>query len=145
LPEDLRASATTLEALRGIAPGVEAWLSFVFSVMGGQMAAVGVLLLGASIRVFQNFRLGKVEVATYAAAGMLSAALMSAVNFAISSEFRWFLVAPVILRLAAVTVLSRRTIRDATRAARREGTAAMGGLRLNDDRNAKCVLLYLPL
>ena len=108
LPEDLRASATTLEAIHSAAPGLEAWLNWVFAVLGGQMAASGVLLLGAAFRVLRGHRPGRVEVATYVAAGLSSVILMSGVNFALGSDFRWFLVAPVVLWLAVIIVLSRR-------------------------------------
>ena len=110
LPEDLQASATTLEAVRGAAPGIEAWLNWVFAVLGGQMAASGVLLTGAAFRVLRGYRHGKVEVAAYVAAGLLSVTLMSGVNFALASDFRWFLVGPVILWLAVMIVLSRQTL-----------------------------------
>ena len=109
LPEDLRASATTIDAIRGAAPGLETWLGWVFAVLGGQMAASGVLLAGAAFRVAHGQRPGKVELASYGAAGLLSVALMSGVNFAIGSDFRWFLVAPVMLWLAVMITLGRRT------------------------------------
>lgn len=36
LPEDLRAAATTLEAVHAAAPRMEAWLDWVFAVMGAR-------------------------------------------------------------------------------------------------------------
>ena len=108
LPEDLRAAATTLEAVRTAAPLLEAWLNWVFAVLGGQMAASGVLLLGAAVSVFRGHRPGKVSMATCVAAGLLSVTLMSGVNFALGSDFRWFLVLPVVLWLAAMIFLGRQ-------------------------------------
>ena len=61
------------------------------------MAASGVLLLNLAIRVFRGHRTSKVEFGAYIAAGLLSVTLMSGVNFALGSDFRWFLVVPVIL------------------------------------------------
>lgn len=110
LPEDLRASATTLQAVRAAAPGLEGWLSLVFAVLGGQMAASGFLLIGAAVRVLQGHRPEKVALAMYVAAGLLSVALMSGVNFALVSEFRWLLVVPVVLWLAAMIVLGRQVL-----------------------------------
>ena len=44
LAEDLRAAATTLEAVHAAAPRLEVGLNWVSAVLGGQMAALGVLL-----------------------------------------------------------------------------------------------------
>ena len=115
LPEDLRAAATTLAAVRAAAPRLEVWLDYVFAVLGGQMAASGVLLLSLAIRVFRGHRTSKVEFGAYVAAGLLSVTLMSGVNFALGSDFRWFLVVPVILWLAAMIFLGRRAFGNATR------------------------------
>ena len=108
LPEDLRAAATTLEAVHAAAPRLETWLNWVFAVLGGQMAASGVLLLGAAVSVLLGHRVGIVEIVAYVAAGLLSVALMCGVNFALGSDFRWFLIAPVIVWLAAMIVVGRR-------------------------------------
>lgn len=109
LPEDLRAAATTLEAIHASAPRLEAWLDWVFAVLGGQMAASGVLLLSAAVAAIRGHRPSKVEMVTFVAAGLLSVALMSGVNFALGSDFRWLLVLPVILWLAAMIVIGRQT------------------------------------
>lgn len=114
LPEDLRAAATTLAAIRAAAPRLEVWLDYVFAVLGGQMAASGVLLLSLATRVFRGHRTSKVEFGAYVAAGLLSVTLMSGVNFALGSDFRWFLVVPVILWLAAMVFLGRRAFGNAT-------------------------------
>ena len=110
LPEDLRAAATTLAAVRAAAPRLETWLHYVFAVLGGQMAASGVLLLSLAIRVYRGHRTSKVEFGAYVAAGLLSVSLMSGVNFALGSDFRWFLIAPVVLWLAAMMFLSRQAV-----------------------------------
>lgn len=107
LPEDLRGSATTLEAIRGAAPGIEAWLQWVFVVLGGQMAACGAIVIGGVFGVVRGRRPGRLEMSAYAIAGFLSVVLMSGVNFAINSDFRWILVVPVILWLAALITVGR--------------------------------------
>ena len=113
LPEYMRASSTTLEAVRSAAPGMEAWLQWVFVVLGGQMAALGVLVVGGAFSILRGRRPGRVEMGAYVAAGFLSVALMSGVNFALVSDFRWVLVTPVILWLAAIILLQRRAFGSA--------------------------------
>ena len=108
LPEDIRASGTSLEAVRSAAPGIEAWLQWVFAVLGGQMAAVGVLVMGGAVSIWQGRRPKRTEVGAYAVAGAFSVVVMSGVNFALVSDFRWLLVAPVILWVAAIISLWRR-------------------------------------
>lgn len=117
LPEDLRASATTLEAVRGAAPGIEGWLQLVFAVMGGQMAAGGVLVMSGAFSLAQGRRPKRVELCAYIAAGFLSVVLMSGVNFALVSDFRWFLVAPAFLWLSAIIILGRGALGNASRVA----------------------------
>ena len=115
LPEDLRASATTLEAVRGAAPRIEPWLQWVFAVLGGQMAACGALLIGGAFSVVRGRRPERLEMTAYAVAGFLSVVLMSGVNFALASDFRWLLVVPVILWLAALITVGRLTFGSASR------------------------------
>lgn len=108
LPEDMRASGTSLEAIRSAAPGIEAWLRWVFAVLGGQMAAVGVLVIGGAVTIGQGRRPKQTDVCAYAVAGAFSVVVMSGVNFALVSDFRWLLVAPVILWVAAIFSIWRR-------------------------------------
>lgn len=115
LPEDLRAAATTLEALRVAAPEFESWLHRVFWVLGGQMAGIGVLLIGAAIRIDRDSRPGKTDIIVFGAAGLFSVLLMSGVNFAIHSDFRWLLVAPVFLWLSSMAALSRSIFAQGSR------------------------------
>ncbi|WP_293881968.1 hypothetical protein [Sphingomonas sp.] len=126
LPEDLRASVTTLEAVRGAAPGIEGWLQLVFAVMGGQMAAGGVLVMGEAFSLAQGRRLERLALCTYVVAGFLSVVLMSGVNFALVSDFRWLLVAPTLLWLSAVIVLSRGALGSAHQAATGLALRALG-------------------
>lgn len=107
LPEDLRVSATTLPAVSAVAPGIEAWLQLVFAVLGGQMAATGCLVMGGAVSLSGGRRLQRSEVAAYIVAGLLSVVLMSFVNFALHSDYRLLLVAPVLLWLSAILILLR--------------------------------------
>ena len=72
------------------------------------MAAVGVLVMGGAMSIWQGRRPKPAEVGAYAVAGAFSVVVMSGVNFALVSDFRWLLVAPVILWVAAIFSLWRR-------------------------------------
>lgn len=74
------------------APRLAAWLAKVFTVMGGFMAGTGVLIayLGWKVMPLRT----RVMTAALALTGALTLVLMSAVNFALQSDFRWFLALP---------------------------------------------------
>ncbi len=72
------------------------------------MAAVGLLVISGAISVWRGRRPSGAERGTYFAGGLLSLVLMSAINFALGSDFRWLLVAPVLVWLAAMLLLERR-------------------------------------
>ena len=76
------------------------------------MAASGVLLLGAAVSVYGGHRPDRIGMVAYVAAGLLSVTLMSGVNFALGSDFRWYLVMPVILWMAATIFLGRQAVGD---------------------------------
>jgi hypothetical protein len=94
LPEDLRFLGSGREALKAIAPRLEPWLHWVFTVLGGQMAAVGALTLAAAIRLFRRKVEHGRELLPLGVAGALSVGLMSAVNVALASDSRWLLILP---------------------------------------------------
>lgn len=94
LPEDLRYIGVTLEALRAAAPALEGWLAKVFVVMGGFMAGAGALTLYVALSQPKLGRLGTVGVLAFT--GLVTVGLMSAVNFALGSEYRWLLVVPML-------------------------------------------------
>ena len=100
LPEDPRFMGSTLEQLRQAAPGLESWLRIVFTVMGGYMVGSGVLTLFAA-RVAMPRQLAGTAWAL-AFAGLATVGLMSAMNFALRSDFRWVLVVPVAIWIAGV-------------------------------------------
>lgn len=115
LPEDLRALNTTMESVSGAAPGIEVWLQWVFAVLGGQMAAGGILVMHGAVRLMRGCRWRRLDIWAYGAAGLFSVVLMSAVNFALASDFRWLLVLPVLLWLVSVVILGRSAIGTAAR------------------------------
>ena len=100
LPEDARFIGATLIQIRTNLPGVEGWLSKVFTVMGGFMAGAGVLTLFIAIVAMPARLRGTAWV--IAACGAFTVALMSAVNFAILSDFRWLLLIPALLWLSGL-------------------------------------------
>ena len=100
LPEDPRFIGSSLESIRVAVPGLERWLGHVFNVLGGFMIAAGVMTVLASFRL-----LAKREPGTLAAlsiAGAAGVALMSATNFLLDSDFRWWLLLPALLWLAGL-------------------------------------------
>lgn len=100
LPEDPRFMGSTLEQLRQAAPGLESWLRIVFTVMGGYMVGSGVLTLFAA-RVAMPRQLAGTAWAL-AFTGLATVGLMSAMNFALRSDFRWVLVVPVAIWIGGV-------------------------------------------
>ncbi len=107
LPEDTRFMGSSLEQVRTAIPGLEGWLKRVFIVMGGFMAGSGVLTIFAA-RVAIPSRLKGASWAI-AMSGLLTVALMSAINFSLHSDFRWVLLFPVMTWLAGfVLYVARR-------------------------------------
>lgn len=105
LPEDPRFIGASLQRLREAAPGLEAWLRIVFTVMGGFMAGAGVLTVFLA-RTAVPARLPGAGWAI-ALAGLPTVVLMSAMNFALHSDFRWVLLAPALLWVAGVAAYAR--------------------------------------
>ena len=98
LPEDMRFIGTTLSQVRTAVPGLERWLHHVFAVMGGFMAGAGVLTVFVATVAMPRRLQGTSWV--IACSGVLTVALMSATNFALESDFRWWLLVPALVWLA---------------------------------------------
>jgi len=94
LPEDVRYLGADLEALQAVAPHLTGWLGKVFTVMGGFMSGAGVLIAYFGWKVMPLRPRG--TAAVLVGTGALTLGLMSAVNFALHSDFRWLLVLPPI-------------------------------------------------
>jgi hypothetical protein len=112
LPEDPRYIGSTLEQINASLPGLAGWLSRVFAVMGGFMAAAGAMTLFLALTSVPARTRGTGW--TLAAAGLLTVVLMSAVNFMIGSDFRWLLLVPALLWGAGMLgyCLERRADRE---------------------------------
>ena len=102
LPEDLRYLGTDLQALQAFSPGLADWLGKVFTVMGGFMTGTGVLVAYFGWEVMTNRPRGATLLLVVV--GVLTLALMSAMNFALHSDFRWLLAAPPAVWAAAVVL-----------------------------------------
>ncbi|GLQ56621.1 hypothetical protein [Devosia nitrariae] len=89
LPEDLRFMQLTSEELALITPRLQNWLDHVFLVLGGYALATGILTLALAATSFRRRHL--VAVVAAIVGGISSIGLMSAVNFAIDSDFKWLL------------------------------------------------------
>ena len=100
LPEDLRylgSSATQVEALL---PNMASWLRNVFTVMGGFIAGCGVLIVFVSLRVVPQCAQGTGFV--LGVTGLLTVAIMSWINFALDSDFKWLLLVPALAWLVGL-------------------------------------------
>lgn len=106
LPEDLRYMGTTVAQIRSAVPGLEGWLQRVFTVMGGFIAAAGVLTSFVAAAALPQRMRGAIWAIVLS--GMLSVVLMSAKNFALQSDFKWLLLAPVLVWLAGVFLYAAR-------------------------------------
>ena len=105
LPEDSRFIGSTLEQLRLAAPGLENWLQKVFIVMGGFMSGAGVLtVLVATVVIPGNFK-GTAGALTLS--GALTVVLMSAINFALLSDFRWLLLVPALAWISGLVLFTK--------------------------------------
>lgn len=102
LPEDIRYMNLTPAELQSIGPRLTSWLTHVFRVMGGYVAATGVLALTLAWTSFRDRR--AVAAAGAGIAGGLSLELMAAVNFMIHSDFKWVLLAMALAASIAMFV-----------------------------------------
>ncbi|SFM56806.1 hypothetical protein SAMN05216573_102577 [Bradyrhizobium sp. Rc3b] len=107
LPEDIRYMRLTPAELQSIGPRLTSWLTHVFRVMGGYVAATGVLALALAWTSFRDHR--SVAAAGAGIAGGLSIGLMAAVNFMIHSDFKWLLLAMALVWAASIATFVRES------------------------------------
>lgn len=79
------------------------------------MSAFGGVLIAGAYSIVRGRRPGRAQLGAYAIAGILSVVLMSGANFELGSDFRWLLVAPVLLWLAVLLIVGRREFEGASR------------------------------
>ena len=109
LVEDERFTGASFEAITQVAPSIPLWLDRVFMVLGGHAVAAGLLIV---LVVIQSWRrtISLMALTLIASAGGASVVLMSAVNFAINSDFRWPLLLPALAWAGAVLLLASEWI-----------------------------------
>jgi hypothetical protein len=95
LAEDERFLGLKLDALAQMSAAIPAWLDRVFIVLGGHAIATGLLVMLTAMLLWQR-TISLTALAFIVAAGGASVGLMSAMNFAISSDFRWLLLLPAL-------------------------------------------------
>ena len=111
LPEDARYMGADLQALQAAAPRLATWLGKVFTVMGGFMAGTGVLMAYLAWEVLA--RRPKWATWVLVLVGTITLALMSVVNFALQSDFRWLLLVPPVVWANALALYEAQGSRDA--------------------------------
>ncbi|MDX0973308.1 hypothetical protein GOL21_26910 [Sinorhizobium medicae] len=89
LPEDVRYMKLTEADLSVVGPSLRDWLGFVFAVLGGFAIATGILMITLAATTFRS----REPIAVFGAilGGSVSIGTMTAVNFAINSDFTWAL------------------------------------------------------
>jgi len=102
LPEDQRFLALPASQLDLIRPRLELWLAHVFIVLGGYAVATGVLTIALAATSFRAHSRGAAIGASIG--GAASIGLMAAVNFAISSDFKWVLLGIALLWLCSLVL-----------------------------------------
>ncbi|MGY0571929.1 hypothetical protein ACTGJ9_013410 [Bradyrhizobium sp. RDM12] len=107
LPEDIRYMNLTPAELQSIGPRLTSWLTHVFQVMGGYVAATGVLALTLAWTSFRSRQ--AVAAAGAGIAGGLSIGLMAAVNFMIHSDFKWVLLGLALIWAASIATFVRES------------------------------------
>jgi hypothetical protein len=102
LPEDLRYIGASQAQIETIAPRLTLWLTQVFRVMGGFIAATGALTITLAATSFRTHQRAA-EAATFVS-GLASIGWMTAINFMIDSDFKWALFAIAALWLASLAL-----------------------------------------
>ena len=100
LPEDPRYIGSSLAQIQSALPGLERWLRHVFIVMGGFMAASGLLTIFLAATAISARRKGTGIVLLLV--GLATVVTMSWTNFVIDSNFKWLLLAPAVLWFAGI-------------------------------------------
>jgi hypothetical protein len=108
LPEDPRYIGNNLAQIQAALPGLGRWLNHVFNVMGGFMAASGLLMAFVALTAAPERR--KETGIVLLLAGLATVVTMSWTNFAIDSNFKWLLLGPVLMWFAGIVchVLEQR-------------------------------------
>jgi len=107
LPEDIRYMSLTPAEVQSFGPRLTSWLTHVFRVTGGYVAATGTLALTLALTSFRDHR--TMAAVGAGVAGGLSIVLMAAVNFMIHSDFKWVLLGMALVWVASITMFVRES------------------------------------
>ncbi|MEY9180536.1 hypothetical protein [Bradyrhizobium sp. USDA 313] len=91
LPEDTRFMGMVTAQLDPLRPGLDAWLTQLFRVMGGYVLATDVLAIALAATSFRQH--SPVAAMGALVGGAASIGWMAVVNFTINSDFKWVLLA----------------------------------------------------
>ena len=108
LPEDIRFMSLTPSELQLVGSRLASWLTYVFRVMGGYIAATGVLAFTLALTAIRDRRTA--AAIGVAIAGGLSIGWMAAVNFMIHSDFKWVLLGMALVWAAAIVAYARESV-----------------------------------
>ena len=103
LAEDTRFIGASLEQIQTAVPGLQLWLARVFGVLGGFMAATGVLTVFVAATAFRAGTPGAGAVVLIS--GLASIGWMAATNFLINSDFKWLLLVFALPWVAALALV----------------------------------------
>jgi hypothetical protein len=109
LPEDIRYMNLTAAEVQSIAPRLGQWLTQVFRVMGGYIAATGVLALTLAATSFREHRPS--AALGVSVGGAVSIGWMAAINFLINSDFKWALLAMALVWACSLVLFVRELLR----------------------------------
>ena len=104
LPEDIRYMALPAAQFDIVRPRLEAWLTYVFRVMGGYVLATGVLTVTLAATSFRAHQPGAAIGALIG--GAASIGWMAVVNFMIDSDFKWILLGMALLWASSLVLFS---------------------------------------
>lgn len=107
LPEDIRYMGLAAAQLDGVARPLADWLTHVFRVMGGYVLATGVLAITLALTSYREHHTGAWLGAFVG--GLASIGLMTAVNFAIRSDFKWVLLCMALVWAASIILFWTET------------------------------------
>ena len=133
LPEDIRFMQLSEGEVAAIGPRLQAWQAQVFRVLGGFALGTGLLTVALAGTSFRARR--PIAVAGAILGGASSIGLMAFVNFAIDSDFKWFLLACA--SLWALSIVAFGVEGWATRAAIAHSSPARGSASLSNPRETE--------
>jgi hypothetical protein len=102
LPEDIRYMGLDTTQLEGVRQPLAAWLTQVFRVMGGYVLATGILAITLALTSYREHHTGAWLGASVS--GLASIGLMTVVNFAIRSDFKWVLLCMAFVWAASIVL-----------------------------------------